>query len=143
MSGTEVFISLLTTQLFVFGIYRFTQWLSRPLTRDEYDLWSSVALQRLYYERLKKQFNRFRAQIPQIDSIIERDEEYLAIAELAGGKRSNRNLAIGAHYLDCNEPLHQWAVLNMDILPNEVLSKIYKISRDLDREFAENIVYNV
>lgn len=143
MSGTEILSSLLATQLFVFTVHRITKWLGRPLSRDEYELWSSPSLQRLYFERLKKQFNRLRAKVPQIDSIIERDEEYLAIAELAASKRSNRNLAIGSHYLDCNQPLHQWAVFNMDILPNEALSDIYSLTRVLDREFTDQIVYNV
>lgn len=143
MSGTEIFLSLLTTQLFVLIIIRCTRWLSRPLSRDEYELWTSDALQRLYYERLKKQFNRFRAQIPQIDSIVEHDEEYLSIADLSAGRRNKRNMAIGLHYLECNEPLRQWVVFNIDMMPVECLSEIYKISRDLDLEFAENIVYNV
>lgn len=143
MSGTEIFSSMLVTQLFVFGLYRITQWLSRPLSREEYELWTSPSLQRLYYERLKKQFNRLRAKVPKLDSIIEHDEEYLAIAELAASKRSNRNLAIGSHYINCDQPLHQWVVLNVDLLPNEILADVYHEARVLDREFADQIVYNV
>lgn len=142
MSTITLVTSLVLTQAFVAFLYWITKWLSRPLCFEEYELWQSVPLQRLYYERLKKQFNRLRAQVPRVDSIIEHDGEYLAIAELASNKRTKDNLRIGNDYLHSGGPLYQWAIYNSDQLPNEILHDIYKAARELDVELLDNIVYN-
>ena len=142
MATITLVTSLVLTQLFVTFLYWITKWLSRPLRFEEYELWHSVELQRLYYERLKKQFNRLRAKVPKIDAIIEHDGEYLAIADLARNKRTKANLRIGNDYLHSGEPLYQWAVYNADQLPSEVLHDIYDGARELDEEFRDHIVYN-
>lgn len=130
-------------QLFLITVVFIISWLRRPLKRSEYELWHCPRLQRLYYERLKKQFNRLRAQVPKLDSIIESDVEYKSIVALAASKRTPANIAIGSYYIECNEPLHQWAVCNTDIIPNEVLGDVYHIATVLDKEFENNIVYNL
>lgn len=131
------------TQLYLIATAVIITWLRKPLQRDEYELWHCPRLQRLYFERLKKQFNRLRAQVPKLDAIIEDDVEYKAIVALAASKRTHVNLAIGSHYIESIEPLHQWAVCNTDIIPNEVLGDVYHATTVLDKEFANNIVYNL
>ena len=134
---------LIATQLYLVATVLIIKWLRQPLKREEYELWHCPRLQRLYYERLKKQFNRLRAKVPKLDSIIEDDVEYKSIVALAASKRTPVNLAIGAHYIESIEPLYQWAVCNTDIIPNEVLGDVYHIADALDKEFANNIVYNL
>ncbi len=134
---------LIATQLYLVATVLIIKWLRKPLKREEYELWHCPRLQRLYYERLKKQFNRLRAKVPKLDSIIEDDVEYKSIVALAACERTPVNLAIGAYYIESIEPLYQWAVCNTDIIPDDVLGDAYRIADALDKEFANNIVYNL
>lgn len=145
MTSPEVSIvgPLIVTQLFLMSVFALVWWLRQPIAHEEYELWHSASLQRLYYERLKKQFNRLRAQVPKLDSIVESDVDYKAIVELAVNKRTAANLVVGEYYLASDQPLHQWVVCNIDKLPSDLLHDIYHATRTLDKEFVNNIVYNI
>lgn len=107
------------------------------------DILNDRYLRRYNYNLVKKQLNRLRANIPQIDSIVERSEYYTTIVKLSDDFGEDENGDVVLDIILSNTPVFDFLEINKHLLSKDVLNDCQLEAVLLDADYRETRVLTV